>query len=49
MSLIKKLLGKKESTCCEVKIEEVQQQNNQCCNVKIEEVQQQNNQCCSSE
>lgn len=39
MSLLKKLFSKKDSSCCEIKIQEIKPEpQSSCCNVKIEEV-----------
>lgn len=39
MGFIKQLFGKKESSCCDVKIEEAPKQDSKsCCDVKFEEV-----------
>jgi len=38
MSILKSLFGKKESSCCNVKIEEVKTDKKQCCDIKITEV-----------
>lgn len=37
MSILKNLFQKKESSCCNIKIEEVKNDKKQCCNIKITE------------